>query len=233
MSEDLIQQEYFTSFELGVEGSYYAKYMDKMRLNNQIGPVPYELGFKVHTAWDLGMRDSTVIIFFQVIGQAVRIIDCYDNSKVGLEHYAKVLAQKDYIYGKHIGPHDIRVKELGTGMTRLEKAKQLGIDFTVAPSISIQDGIEAVRSCLSKVWIDEVKCAPLIKALENYRQEYDTKKKVYKSMPLHNEFSHFADGMRYLAISLPRTSDGLSAEELDRRYRQAVYGNDELPAFFR
>ena len=53
MSEDLIQQEYYTSFEMGVEGSYYAKYLDRMRIKGQIGQVPWESGFKVHTAWDL------------------------------------------------------------------------------------------------------------------------------------------------------------------------------------
>ena len=234
MSEDLILQEYFTSFSQGIEGAYYAKYLDRMRVNNQIGPVPWEPGFKVHTAWDIGVRDSTSIIFFQTIGQTVKLIDCYENSKQGLEHYVKVLEQKPYSYGKHIGPHDIRVKEWGSGMTRVEKAKQLGVKFTIADSISIEDGIEAVRSALSKIWIDQTKCAPLIKALENYRQEYDAKKKVYKSCALHNWASHYADCARYLCISLPKTRDGLSAEDLEKRYREAIYGDQGgLPDIFR
>ncbi len=234
MSDDLIQQEYYCSFDLGVEGSYYAKYLDRMRLKGQIGMVPFEAGFKVHTAWDIGVRDSTTIIFFQVIGQTIRIIDCYENSKVGLEHYAKIIDQRGYAYGKHIGPHDIKVQEFGSGLTRIEKARQLGINFTIAPDLSIEDGIEAVRSALSKIWIDEQACRPLIKALENYRQEYDAKKKVYKSHPLHDQFSHWADSLRYLAISLPKTRDGLSAEELDKRYAQAVYGpQSRLPSVFR
>lgn len=178
------------SFEMGVEGAYYAKYLDRLRLNNQIGAVPWESSFKVHTAWDLGVRDSTAIIFFQTIGQTVRIIDYYEKNKEGLEHYSKVLESKPYTYGRHIAPHDIAVREFGSGMTRLEKARQLGIKFTVAPDLSIIDGIETVRSTLNKMWIDEAKCAVLIKALENYRQEYDVKKKVYKTQPLHNWASH-------------------------------------------
>lgn len=234
MSEDLIQQEYYTSFEMGVEGSYYAKYLDKMRLDQRIGHVPWENGFKVHTAWDLGMRDNTTIIFFQVIGATVRIIDCYENSKEGLEHYINIIQSKPYTYGKHIAPHDIKVRELGTGFTRYEKARQLGITFTVAPNISVYDGIEAVRTTLGKVWIDEVQCVPLIKALENYRQEYDAKKKVYKQMPLHNWASHFADSMRYLCLSLPKTRDSLTPEELDRRYNEAMLGdNAYLPPVYR
>lgn len=231
MSEDLIQQEYYTSFTMGVQGSYYAKYIDKMRLSGQISTVPWEPSFKVNTAWDLGVRDSTSIIFFQQIGQVIRIIDFYENSKQGLEHYTQMLFSKPYQYGHHVAPHDIAVKEFGSGLTRLEKAQQLGIEFIVASNISIADGIECVRSTLPKVWIDDKNCVQLIKALENYRQEYDVKKQVYKQYPLHNQFSHAADSMRYLCVALPKTSDGLSPEDLDRRYREAYYG-DRLPSLF-
>jgi len=234
MSEDLIQQEYYTSFTMGVEGAYYAKYLDRMRLNSRIGDVPYEAGFKVHLAIDIGVRDSTTIIWFQVIGQTVRIIDCYENSKQGLEHYAAIIKSKPYIMGKYIAPHDIAVKEWGSGMTRIEKAKQLGIPFTIAPNIAVEDGIESVRSTFSKMWIDEKNCAPLIKAIENYRQEYDIKRKVYMSQPLHDWSSHFCDSLRYLCISLPKTRDGLSAEELDKRYKEVMLGpNANMPSVFR
>lgn len=233
MSDDLIQQEYFCSFDMGVEGAYYTKYIDRMRIKGQIGIVPWESGFKVNTCWDLGVRDATTILFFQVIGQTVRIIDTYENSKFGLDHYTKILQQKPYQYGKHIAPHDIRVKEFGSGMTRWEKAKQLGITFTIAPNVSVEDGIESVRSGLSKIWIDE-NCSNFIKAIENYRQEYDHKRKVYKDYPLHDWSSHWADALRYLCISLPKTRDGSSPEDLDRRHAEAIYGaNSVLPSIFR
>lgn len=234
MSEDMIQQEYFTSFEMGVEGAYYTSYLDRMRREGKIGIIPWENGFKVHTAWDIGVHDSTTIIFFQTIGQTVRIIDCYENSKQGLEHYAEVIASKPYLYGTHIAPHDIRVKEWGSGITRFEKARQLGIKFTIADDHTVPDGIEACRSLFSKLWIDEKKCENLIKALENYRQEYDSKRKVYRPRPLHDWSSHFSDSFRYLAISLPKTRDGLSSEELEERYQKAMHGpQGKLPSFFR
>lgn len=234
MSPDLIQQEYYCSFNAGVEGAYYCKYIDRMRLNNQIGQVPWESGFKVHTAWDIGVRDSTSIIFFQVIGQSVRIIDYYEKNKEGLEHYVKHVLSKEYTYGKHIAPHDIEVKEFGSGMTRIDKARQLGITFTIASKLSIMDGIESVRSALSKIWIDEIKCASLIKALENYRQEYDQKRQVYKDQPLHDKWSHGCDAMRYLCISLPKTRDGLSGDDIKRLQAEALYGDESsVPDFFK
>jgi hypothetical protein len=223
------------SFDQGVEGAYYGKYIDQMRVKGQIGIVPYESAFKVNTSWDIG-NDSTSIIFFQVVGQIVRIIDAYENSGQGLEHYVKILEQKPYVYGKHIGPHDLRVKEWASsrGMTRIDKAKQLGINFIIAPNLSVEDGIESVRSAFSKIWIDEKNCAGLIKALENYRKEYDSKRKVYKEVPLHNWASHYCDSMRYLCISLPKTRDGLTPEELDKRYQEAMLGPAaNMPSFFR
>ena len=245
MSEDLIQQEYYTSFTLGVEGSYYAKYLEQMRLDRRIGDVPWENGLEVMTAWDIGHFDSTCIIFYQIAGQTVRIIDCYENNKQGLEHYVAVLKNKPYSYGKHFAPHDIGVHEWGSGISRLEKARQLGIKFeykldkqsravSALPNLSIMDGIEAVRSLFSKCWIDETNCASLIKALENYRQEYDPKLRVYNNKPLHNWASHYADSMRYLALSIGKTRKGVTKEELDNIYARAVYGQEgQLPPFFR
>ncbi len=233
MSEDMIQQEYYTSFDMGIEGSYYNKYIDRMKRDQKIGDVPWESAFKVHTAWDIGVRDQTSIIFFQTIGQTVRIIDSYENSKEGLEHYAEVLSNKPYLYGTHIAPHDIRVREWGSGITRVEKARQLGINFTLAPNFEVPDGIEACRSLFSKLWINEEKCADLIKALENYRQEYDSKKKIYLPRPLHDWSSHYSDSFRYLAISLPKTSDCISAEDLNTFQQEALYGSEsKIPKFF-
>jgi hypothetical protein len=239
LSEDLIQQEFYCDFSLGVEGSYYSKYLDKMRIKGQIGNVPFESAFKVHTSWDIGFSDSTAIIFYQSIGQVVHIIDCYENSKVGLEHYVKIIEQKGhehgYIYGKHFAPHDIRNASWSSGVTRIDKARQLGINFSITPSVSIEDGIEALRSAFSKIWIDENKCKQLLKCLENYRQVWDSKRKVYSSVPLHNWASNFSDSARYLALNLPRSRDGLSAEELEKRYQEAMLGdrNVGMPAVFR
>ena len=239
MSDDLIEQEYYCSFNAGVEGAYYSKYINKMRLNGQISVVPWEPTFLVHTAWDLGVNDPTAIIFFQISGQVVRIIDCYQKSDEGLAHFVSYIKSKEYTYGKHFAPHDIQVREWGTALTRYEQARRMGLKFTPIiqkkePLIPLEDGIECVRASLSKIWIDEHKCKELIRSIENYRQEYDQKRKVYKPKPLHNWASHYADSLRYLCLSLPKTQDGMTPEDIDRNYRKAVYGTDmELPAFFR
>ena len=112
--------------------------------------------------------------------------------------------------------------DLGITFIRYD-SKQPGID----------DGIEAVRRNLPKMWFDEKSCEPLIKALENYRQEYDSKNKIYKPNPLHDWSSHFADSMRYLCVALPKLTNNSSAEALEKRYNEAMGYGQSLPAFFR
>jgi hypothetical protein len=222
------------SFEMGQEGALYAKYIDKMRLDGRIGVVPWEPYHKVHTSWDLGIADPTCIIFFQVIGEIVRVIDYYEQSDRSMDHFARVIQEKEYVYGKHFPPHDIMARESARGLTKKEMYKELGISFTEPVQIDIQDGIELVRRTFSKMWIDERKCAKLIKALENYRYEWDDKLKRYKSRPLHDWSSHASDSMRYMCAALPKCRTGTSPEDLDKRYREAMYGsNSNMPNVFR
>lgn len=228
MSEDLIQQEYYCSFDAGIEGSYYCRNLDRMRMNNQICEVPWESGFPVHTAWDIGMSDMTSIIMFQSIGQSVRIIDYYENNSRGLEHYVKHLKSLDYMYGVHIAPHDIKVREWGTGMSRIEQGRDLGIEFELAPNIAFIDGVDIVRRSLTKIWIDKVKCKKVIKAIENYRREWDAENKIYKGKHLHDEHSHVADALRYLCLSLPKTAVGMTAEELREEFNRKKYGDSGI-----
>src|SRR5690606_15831485 len=116
-----------------------------------------------------------------------------------------VLQSKPYTWGKHIAPHDIKVREFSSGgLTRWEKAAQLGIKFIIAPNMSIIDGIESVRTTLPRIYIDEGKCKPLLTALRNYRKEYDSATKTYRPKPLHDEHSHVADSLRYLCTALPK-----------------------------
>lgn len=233
ISPDLARQEYYCDFSTGAVGSYYATYLNRMELNNQIGDFEWEPNFPTYSSWDLGVRDHCVILIFQLIGRSIHIIDMYFNTSVGLEHYINVLQNKEYIWSKHIAPHDIQVREFTAGgLSRLEKAAQLGFRFTVAPHISLMDGIECVRTILPRIYINQKRCKKLIDALRNYRREYDEKRKVYRPTPLHDENSHFADALRYLCLSLPLLRGNSSPQDLDRRYKEAMFGDRPTSGFF-
>ena len=201
MGEDRYEQEFECSFEAAIVGAYYAMEMKTALEENRITTVPYDPSVGVVTAWDLGIGDSTSIWFAQYVGQEIRVIDYYENSGVGLDHYAKELSSKNYHYMDHILPHDVQVKELGTGKSRLETLHNLGIqDVTIAPKLAIEDGIQAARSMLNRCWFDEEKCSRGIEALRQYRREFDEKNKSWRGRPLHDWTSHGADAWRYLAV---------------------------------
>jgi phage terminase large subunit len=202
MSEHLIQQEYYCSFDQGIEGSYYGRLLDAAFRDNRIGIVPYDSSAAVNTYWDLGFGDSTAIIFAQLIGQEIHIIDYYENHGEGLSHYAKVLQEKGYVYGNHYGPHDIEAGQLSIGKSLKSYAAELGLRFLVVPKTEIEFGIECGRTLFNRVWIDEHKCRSLIKALENYHRKFNEKLNCYSNVPVHDWSSHAADAWRYLGVSL-------------------------------
>ena len=200
MPEELIQQEFYCSFDAPLVGSYYGSLMSKALAEDRICNVPYESRLEVHTAWDLGMGDNTAIIFFQRHGKEIRIIDFYENQGEGMAHYIKYVREKDYLYGSHIAPHDIKVREMGTGKSRWEVAQQLGLRFEICKNVQIDDGIEAARTIIPRCYFDEKRCNLLIEALRQYRKDFDEKRQVYRDKPLHDWTSHAADAFRYLAL---------------------------------
>lgn len=200
MGEDRYAQEFECSFEAAIQGAYWGTEMKAATDEGRIIRVPYEPSKAVVTAWDFGIGDSTAIWFAQFFGNEKRIIDYYEASGVGLDHYANMLRDKGYFYETHVLPHDVEVKELGTGKSRLETLSELGVkDITIAPKLRVDDGIQAVRMFLKTCWFDEAKCDRGLEALRQYRRDYDEKGKTWRGRPLHDWTSHGADAFRYLA----------------------------------
>lgn len=202
MSEEMIQQEYYCSFDSSIEGAFYARILSKLRKDGHIQKVSYNEDLLVYTAWDLGFTDSTCIVFFQLYGEHIRIIDYYESHGYRLAHYLELLASKPYVYGMHFAPHDGKAHDRA-GSTFIEKAAEFGYDFTVLErERTILEGIELVRSTLPRCYFDEEKCSRLVQCLENYHAELDNVKQVYSRKPDHDWSSHGSDAFRYACNSL-------------------------------
>lgn len=223
MSEELIQQEFYCSFEYGLEGSYYAKYIAKARKEGRIIDFPVEDAL-THTVWDLGMKDSTAIWFFQLVNKEIRLIDYYEASGEGLPHYVGILKDKGYHYGSHYAPHDIEVRELSTGKSRREIAQNMGINFGVAPNLGIIDGIEAARSIMKRCWFHRTNTEQGLNCLMNYQKSFNEKHSVFSSTPLHNWASHGADAFRYLALVVDDVSFGGGMTQAKADKLREMYG---------
>jgi phage terminase large subunit len=216
----LFAQEYLCDWSAAIVGSYYGKMMRDADTAGRITSVPYDPQALVHTAWDLGLNDQTVIWFFQAVGREIHLIDYIENSGQPLVWYAGEVHKRGYVYGEHILPHDSEARELQTNRSRTETLRGLNLNVRVlraagAERVLVADGINAARSILPRCWFDKTKCAKGIEALKAYRREWDEQKKTFHDRPLHDWASDPADAFRYLALGLDDVP-GVSQSIYDR-----------------
>ena len=204
LAEDQYLQEYECSFEAAIVGAIWGIEMRKVTEDGRITKVENQIEVKTHTAWDLGHTDDTAIWWYQVIAGEIHIVDFFALSGGTIEEFVSKIKEKPYNYGKHYLPHDARARTLASGGKSVieQMAAKLGINnLAIVPSLSVQEGIQAVRTALPRCWFDAEKCADGIEALRQYQREYDEDKKAFRQTPKHDWTSHPADAMRMLAIS--------------------------------
>lgn len=212
----LIEQEFYCSFEAALLGAYYGKELAKADEEGRVGHFPVLTEYLVYTAWDLGIRDSMVIWFFQIVpgdrGMGkVRIVGCYSGAGYGIGHYADIIKQRakdgNYERGEDFLPHDARQREMGSwgadgkAKQRIEVMKECGLKPKIVKDHKVEDGISAVRQVLWRCHFNEDACLEGLEGLRQYQTEWDDEKKIFNDRPLHNWASHFADGFRTFAMA--------------------------------
>lgn len=188
------------------DGAIYKAEFEQIRKENRICKVPHDPNLQVYTSWDLGILDSTAIWFFQIYGKEVRVIDYYEANNEPLAHYARILDEKaqqhGYSYDKHFAPHDIAARDLSSGVSREQTMASLGYRMTKGARLGVEDRIEAARQMLKNCWFDADKCSAGIKALQNYRRDYNDKLDQFKATPVHDWASHGSDAFGEGAINI-------------------------------
>jgi len=202
MEESTAQQEFYVSFAAASAGNYYGPQMEAAEREGRICDLPWNPNMLVHTWWDIGVNDTTAIWFVQKVGPWIHAIDYVEENGQGIDYYAKILKERPYNYGQHVGPHDLRVREWGSnGATkRIDVARTLGINFTVAPDIPRVDGIDATRRMIPMMKFEKTKCQRGVYALQSYTKKWDDEKKCYKNEPDHNWASNGSDAARMGAV---------------------------------
>ena len=201
MTPEQYAQEFECSFEAAIVGAYYGRDMAEADRAGRIASVPYDPALPVYTAWDLGIGDSTAIWFWQAHLNELRVIDFYEANGHGLDHYAKVIHAKPYKVEADYVPHDARVRELGTGRTRVETMQTLGLKPRLVPAHKVMDGINALRVMFPRTYWDRDACKDGLEALRQYRADYDEKARVFRDSPKHDWTSHASDAARYMAMA--------------------------------
>ena len=188
------------------DGAIYKSEFEQIKRENRICKVPHDPNLPIYTSWDLGILDSTAIWFFQIYGKEVRVIDYYEANNEPLAHYARILDEKKkewgYMYEKHFAPHDIAARDLSSGVSREQTMANLGYRMTKGARLGVEDRIEATRQMLKNCWFDADKCKHGVKALQNYRREFNDKLDQFKATPVHDWASHGSDAFGEGALNI-------------------------------
>ena len=231
MTADEYAQEFECSFEAAVKGAIFAKELEQARTDGRVTRVPYDPALPVDTDWDLGIGDHMAIWFSQSLRSGeTRLIDYYEDSGEGFPFYANVLSQRGYVYGKHWAPHDIAVRELGTGKSRMEVAASYGIRFQAVPRIlrseagqEVEEGISAARLLMARCWFDAERCKAGLEALQHYRRDYNARLNEFKATPVHDWASHAASAFRGLAVRHKVPADAQAKAAIYKPARKTVW----------
>ena len=204
MTDDPYEQEFECSFEAAILGAYYGKELKVLEDQGRLTKVEYDRSLPVFTAWDLGYHDDTAIFFYQVTHSEIHVIDYFSGSGLAVHDYAEAVTSKGYRYERHYLPHDARAKTLASGGKSIieQLASYLGISkLAIVPSLSIQDGIQAARLMMPRVWFDKEHCESAVELLKQYQREWDEDKKAFRDKPRHDNTSHCADAFRMMAVA--------------------------------
>lgn len=207
MGEEMIQQEYYCSFDAQIPGAIFGEQMRKAYNEKRVTVFPIDPSLPLGTAWDLGHRDATSIWFWQATAGEIRLVHYYENNMKDLDHYINYIKEwslssgASYKLGRHFGPHDCETMRLGQATTVKAQCTKAGINMlqTVRPQTKAT-GIQAVRKIFPKLWFHDDNCEQGLACLSEYQYEWDDKLKMFKDNPLHNWASHGFDALQSLAL---------------------------------
>jgi hypothetical protein len=234
IQKDAMLREYPSTsteaFQASTEAQYYTRYINAARDEGRIGNFPYDSSTPVHTGWDLGYFDSMSVWYFQVMPSGdIRFIDFHETSGQSLAENIRIVQSKRYVYGEHFVPHDAKVHEMSTGLTRLEIAYDLGLNMTVVDRIGVQDGIDLVKSCLERSWFHEPLCKIGIDHIANYSREWNTSLGRPEERPRHDEHSHCADSLRYSILAYKKYFADTRKQVQEQSSMPAIFDTERFP----
>lgn len=209
LTDEAFQQEYECSFTAAAKGTFYAPMLARALEEGRIGPdVGHNPAHKVYTSWDIGWNDSTVIWFFQCYEGKRYYIDYYQNAREPLFHYANYVKSKlAYDYDYHIVPHDAEHHEQSSGERRIDTLGVHGIRTVVCPRVRrVIDRINATQIELANCLFNNEKCSEGLHALREYKADFNEKRGVFNSEPLHDWSSHAADSFGYGIMGMKKSS---------------------------
>lgn len=228
LQKELMLREYPSTpdeaFQASQEGYWYSIQMRELHEQGHITNVSYDRALPVHTAWDLGQADFTVIWFFQITRSGeINLIDYFQKSDCRIDQLANILKSKGYTYGHHIWPHDADARDRA-GITFVQQARAFGLTGIPLEKHALRDGINLVRATLGKCWFDAKKCHEGIISLENYKKQWSSAISGFTSEDVSDQYAHGADAFRYMCAGINKIKESSGSLESDYRALRNYWG---------
>lgn len=189
-----------------VAGAIYYDEVAQAEAEKRICNVPYDPMLKVHVVFDLGWNDAMAISLVQKHTSELRVIEYIETSHKTLDYYSVMLKEKHLNWGTLYLPHDGRHKDYKTGKSAEEIMKALGWTVAITPNMSIEDGLRMTRMTFGRMYFDKTKTERLVQCAKRYRRSINQQTQE-PGAPLHDEWSHGADNLRYIAINADKMSN--------------------------
>lgn len=209
-----IAQEYECSFTGVARGAIFAAWMSRALADGRITRVPREPQLPVGVALDIGRTDGTAAWFYQTAAREIRFINylAFKADKVdamsAAEYACKRIQSLPYLVGRVILPWDAEVKGYSARYSTAEIFRRWNWEVVVLDKVGVEQGIQMVASGATRFVFDADLCdrpqedglPSGLESLRGYSRSFRRETDDYSGDPVHNEFSHGADALRYGAM---------------------------------
>ena len=177
-----------------LHGAVYAKELTLIQKDNLIRTFSVDYTQPTYVAADLGHSDATCLWFIQRSHHnTFAVVDYIEYSGEYWNYYLNLISQTPYRIANIILPHDAASHTASARSTIEEQTLAFGLPCTITKKLLIEDGIQLTRNFLRRATF--LRSKQVLQGLERLRNySYSTKNK-----PIHNQYSHAADALRYAA----------------------------------
>ena len=192
------------AFSAPVEGSIYGNELARAKVEGRITPFIADKSSPVYTCWDLGSLQNTSVCYFQMgPGGEIRILDFDVGYEGTLTERVAHMHRKGYPLLKNLLPHDA-VQTKTSGKNFHTELKESGLEnIKIIPrTADAWIGINQTKQLFPRFVFRLPACERALELLETYRVKTNTSGAWTTDDIVHDESSHVADSLRYVAEAI-------------------------------
>jgi phage terminase large subunit len=206
LSEDQYLREYECSFEVSIQGAYFAKLLNEAQKQKRITRISADPILPLRVFCDIGgagaSADAMALWVCQFVDREVRVLDYIEGVGQVLAYYVNELRSRGYQNAEIVLPHDGVNANNVTGKRYEDHWRDADFDVRVIPNQgrgAAMMRIEAARRVLPMCWFNEETTQAGREALAYYHERRDEARNVGLG-PEHDWSSHCADAFGLMAI---------------------------------